>query len=259
LATLPQHNNDAEQFREISGKPYVLTLLQRLVQQRLLVTLHLPGSDERYTSTVLDISPESDSLLLDEVFPQPGQGPLQPALELYLYANLGGAALACTTQLLARVEEGGMPCYRVALPEQVNYLQRRDGHRVPVASLGIPLTLLDHNGNAHKGRLCDISTGGIGLVLEGAVPFAPQEIYRLTLQPPHESPLSLELEICTLRREGEGTVLGGAYTGLDKRTEHLIERLVAELERRQLRARWNPSRGEAAANGAAGSVGPSPV
>lgn len=235
----PQQEFD-ERFREVTGKAYILTLLQGLIRRRLLVSISLPGSDLRYTSTVLNIDPSDNSLLLDELFPLDGHKVLEKVRQLRLFAHLGGAALGFTTRLLSVEQEDGLYYYRLQLPEAVNYLQRRDDHRVVVFPLAIHAELYDHHGKAQKAILHDISTGGISLHLAEAGAFHRNDIFRCTLQPPGEAPLVCDIDIGSKRPAGEGggEIVGGSIVGLDKRAEHTLRRLVAELERRLLRQRW---------------------
>ncbi len=239
---VPHHDSVKGRYREISGKTYVLTLLQRLVQQRLLVSIFLPGSKEHFTSTVLAIEPHAGYLLMDQVFPQQGQQLLQRSDRLHIYANLGGAALGFSTSVIAQEDENGLVFYRLSFPQSVNYLQRRDGHRVPVGALDIPVELIDHQGKVYKGRLHDISPLGIGVQLAQAGAFDKNVTYRFSIYPPREEPIHTEVEICNSRREegSDAPIVGGLFTALDKRTQHNLERLVAEFERRLLRARWSP-------------------
>lgn len=242
MALVPHRDSTQERYREISGKTYILTLLQRLVHQRLFVSISFSGSKEHFTSTVLSIEPHAGYFLLDQVFPQRGQQLLQQTDRLHLYANLGGAALGFTSSVLAQENVNGLVYYQVSLPETVNYLQRRDGHRVPVAALEIPVELIDHQGKSCKGMLHDISPSGIGIQLNEPGTFTEREIYRFGIYPPNEEPIHAELELCCHRQGTDGAtpIMGGSFVSLDKRIEHNLGRLVAEFERRLLRARWSP-------------------
>jgi c-di-GMP-binding flagellar brake protein YcgR len=243
LALVPHHDSGKGRYREISGKNYILTLLQRLVQQRNLVSIFFPGNKEHFTSTVLSIEPREGYLLLDQIFPQLGQQLVLQAEKLHLYAYFDGSALGFTTQVLSQQTEEGLVYYRMAFPQSVNYLQRRDEHRVPVGEQDIVVELLDHDGKAYKGRLHDISPAGIGIQLVSPEIFEKKGIYRFGLYPPGEEAIHAELEISGFRRE-EGIdtpIVGGLFRASDRRTDSSLGRLVVELERRHLRARWGGS------------------
>lgn len=250
MALVPRPDSVKGDSREISGEIYILTLLQRLVRERPLVSVFFPDTSEHYTSTVLSIEPQAGYFLMDQVFPVKGQHLLRQSEHFLLCADLNGAALGFTSSVLARVEEGGLVYYRASFPKSINYLQRREGHRVQVRALDIPVELLDRQGKPCKGRLHDISPSGVGIQLDHAGSFENKEIYRLGIYPPNEAPIHAELEVCCLRQEEDSDtpILGGVFASLDKRAENNLGRLVAELERRLLRARWDlPSSDETAA------------
>lgn len=231
-----------ERFREVTGKTYILTLLQNLVRHKVLVSVYLPDTDTQYTSTVLSVNAQEGVLIADELFPQSGAALLEKAGELRLYGHFGGAALGFTTQLDSVVEEDGLRFYHLRLPEKVNYMQRRDDHRVVVARLGIRAVLYDHSGRAHAAKLYDISSGGIGLKVAQAALFHENAVYRCTLHTPGEEPFNCKVEICCRRTAaGVGEIVGGSFSELDSRTENSLRRLVAEFERRLLRLRWEPA------------------
>lgn len=237
-----QHETD-ERFKEVSGRTYVLTLLQSLIRKRVLVGVFLPDSDLQYTSTILSVDPQTDTLLLDELFPLSGHSRLEAARKLRLFAQFDGAALGFTASLQAVEQQDGLFYFRLQLPESVNYLQRRDGHRVAVSRLGIYAELYDRNNKVYKVVLNDISTGGINLLLtsEDEQAFHQNGRYRCILHLPGEEAFHCKLDICYKRAQGSETILGGSYVGLDTRSEHLLRRIVAELERRLLRLRWEPA------------------
>jgi c-di-GMP-binding flagellar brake protein YcgR len=230
-----------ERFREVTGKTYILTLLQSLVRRRLLVSIFLPGSDVQYTSTVLKVDSQDNSLILDELFPLSGHKLLEKVRQLRLFAHLGGAAMGFTTRLRAVESEEGLYYYRLEFPDSVNYLQRRDDHRVVVSLLKIHAELYDHQGKVHKGILQDISTGGISLKLAEADAFHRNDVFRCTLHLPGEEPFHCKIDISSKRAAVDQVVVGGSFAGLDKRGEHALWRVVAELERRLLRLRWEPA------------------
>lgn len=221
----------------------MLTLLQSLIRHRVLVSASLPDSDVQYTSTILSIDTQTDTFQLDELFPLSGHARLEAAGQLRLFAQLEGAALGFSTTLQAVEQQDGLFYFRMHLPETVNYLQRRDGHRVMVSRLSIHAELYDHHNKVHKATLNDISTGGINLLVTPAdvEAFHQNGVYRCVLHLPGEEPFHCKVDICYKRQQGSGVILGGSYVGLDIRTEHALRRVVAELERRLLRLRWEPA------------------
>jgi len=228
-------------FREMKGRTYVLTLLQSLIRRRELVSVMLPGSDVRFTSTVLSVDPQNSTLLLDELFPQAGHDLLVQAGEAQVFAHTGGGALEFVAQLATHEEADGLSFFHLHLPETVNYMQRREGHRIVVAKLEIPAELYDQRGATHPARVYDISNSGIGFLVSRNNDFPLNTAIPCVLHFPAEASLSCKVEFCDRRQAGANIdILGGSFTGLDAQKEHVLQRCTADLERRLLRMRRGP-------------------
>ena len=243
MSATPLPHDIDEHFREVSGRTYVLTLLQSLIRRRVLVSIYLPDSDVQYTSTVLSIDPQTGTFLLDELYPLSGHPKLEASGKLRLFAQLDGAALGFDATLQAVEHQEGLYYFSLLLPDKVSYLQRRDDHRVVVSRLAIHAELYDHNGKVHKVILNDISTGGINLVLPQGEEqaFHQNGVYSCILHLPGEEPFHCDIDICYKHQQGNDLIIGGSYVGLDTRSEHALRRVVVELERRLLRLRWEPT------------------
>lgn len=234
--------------RHLEDKGYVLTLLGRLIQHRVLVQITLPNNPQTYTSTVLSLDVEQNTLLLDQIFPAVQREQLSADGLCELHARVEGASLSCQLRLQGIDEGSGLVCYRMQLPEAVAYTQRREGHRVRVDSLGVVAEIYSDNGMACKGILHDFSPGGVSLELEDDRWFRSTEVYRCTLYLPHEPPFHCKLEICCRRHDAakDRQILGGSFVELDKRGENTVSKLVTELERQLLRSRRMPQTEDAA-------------
>lgn len=225
--------------RRLEGKSYALALLGRLIQQRVLVTIRIPGSQASHTSTVLSLDAPSNSLLLDELFPARERERLLSAGSVQLDAKLQGARLSCQLPLIAVEQIDGLSYYRMGMPESIDYLQRRQGHRVRVDSLAVVAEVYSSEGMALKGILYDISPLGLSIELKDDQVFRNNELYRCTIYPPHEPPFFVRFEVCCRRHDAAKgcQVLGGNFIEMDKRDEHALNKLVTVLERQLLRSR----------------------
>jgi c-di-GMP-binding flagellar brake protein YcgR len=233
---------EAEQdFREMKGRTYVLTLLQSLIRRRGLVSIVIPGSDVQFTSTVLSVDPQNSTLLLDELFPQAGHDLLLEAGELQLFAHTGGGALEFSARLAEHEEADGLTFYHLHLPEMINYMQRREDHRIVVSKLEIPAELYDLRGASHPARLNDISSSGIGFLISKSSEFPLNTAIPCVLHFPAEASLSCKVEFCERRQAGTNIdIIGGSFVDLDAQKEHILQRCTADLERRLLRMRRGP-------------------
>jgi c-di-GMP-binding flagellar brake protein YcgR len=234
---------------KVEERNYVLTLLGRLVEHRVLLTVYLPDDPKSYTTTLLMVDPTANTLLLDEIFPLGGRPVIQAPCKLTIHARLAGSVLQATLSLQEVIEQDSLVFYRMHLPEAIDYGQRREGHRVQVAKLGVVVKIYRSDGMAEEAVLHDISPAGLSLAMADARTFLNTGSYRCTIYPPDDAPLNVRLEINGRRTDAVSakTILGASFTELDKRSEHALTKLVTELERRLLRHRWEkpaPKRSE---------------
>ena len=224
---------------KVEERNYILTLLGRLVEHRVLLKLYFPDDPKPYTTTVLKVDPSADALLLDEIFPLGGRPPVHAQCRLTIHARLAGSTLQATLLLKEVVEQDSLVYYRMHLPEAIDYGQRREGHRVQVAKLGVIAKIFRSDGMAEEAVLHDISSAGLSLAIADASHFHDTEMYCCTIYPPDDAPLNVRLEINGRRADAvtSKTILGASFTELDKRSEHALTKLVTELDRRLLRHR----------------------
>ncbi len=225
---------------EITDKAYIIALLQRLVGERLFVTVILPGSRERFTSTVLLVDPPGERFTLDRLFPEAGHGLIQQAGKARIFARAANAALRFDATLEALEDEGGFACYRMRFPATIHYLQRRDNYRVSAAS-GEPVavTLRRRDGEVIDGVLHDISAGGVGILIEGDTDLEPGEVIPHFVAAIAEESLEVALEVRDVRYSPKSdlTTLGAHFRALDPKLEQRLRRTVAHLERERVRTR----------------------
>lgn len=241
MASVGLSQETEQDFREMKGRTYVLTLLQSLIRRYELVSVMLPGSEARFTSTVLSVDPQSNTLLLDAIFPQIGHEQLLQAGEVQLFAHMGGGAMEFSARLAGVEEADSLIYYRLHLPETLNYMQRREGHRIVVAKLEIPAEVYDLRGASHPARVYDISSSGISFFVSKSNDLPSKEVFQCVLHFPGESSLSCKVEFCDRRSAGSNIdIVGGSFVGLDAQKEHILQRCTADLERRLLRMRREP-------------------
>ncbi len=233
-----------EKFARISDAGLRHSLLRRLTQERLFVSVILPRRKERYNSTILDIEADG-SLLLDELYPEEGQQLLQKGGALRVYARLDHqAALYFDSRVDAVDEEVGMRIYRLAAPSELHYLQRRSDYRVQVQQVEhIPVSLARRGGEILDAVLYDLSSGGASVLMEegsGELPEEGEVLEHCLLQPLEDESLKLRADV---RRVGDGPEKQRAMIGLrfhidETRDKQRLDRLVHRLERQLLRHRY---------------------
>lgn len=229
----------------ITAPARVEALLQRIIAERLFVTVRLPGFDTSYNSTILELDRARGELLLDELYPEDGHVRLQQLRELRVHARLDGAALTFNSTLRDVGQEGGLNYYRIRIPERVDYYQRRRFHRVDadqVADVEVKLMGEGAGEVPVTGRLHDISEGGISFWLDATAARAlrtPWKVPHCEIRIPETEPLACAIEVRNVRdEEGQDEhIVGARFLFADPRMRQRVARLVAAIERQLLRQR----------------------
>ncbi len=216
-------------------------LLRRAAAERSLVAVRLPGPQAGMT-LILGIDRESGELLIDQLAPPEADEALRRTGRLRARIRVNGAEAEFEAEVAGRREAPGGATYRLPLPSEIRYRQRRGHHRVPVPrDLAVAVRYV-LGGIEAEGRLCDVSLGGIGLetAAAGADGLAPGEtIERCALLLPDRSTVAGPLEVCYVAEPApNGAVrFGGRFTALDPRDRRRLQRFVAALERDYVRRR----------------------
>ncbi len=250
LAEAPMEHDPSHAAVEYSGTNEKIThpaqiagLLRRVHEERALLTISLPGSNDQFKSVVLEVDLAKNFVLLDELHPHDGHGRLLAVKKFHAHTRLKGVDISFGGILEGATQENGMALYQVALPTQILYRQRRSSFRVRVgAGLIVPVTLSNQNLLQLQGELCDISTGGIGLRLKldptqaidnGSI-FPDCNIQLPSNEHVHSG---LELRFISPADARNMVRFGGRFLGLESSNQKLIEHFVASLERELLRRR----------------------
>jgi c-di-GMP-binding flagellar brake protein YcgR len=228
---------------EIADRIRILALLQRIVSERLFVTVAIPGDAPVYNSTLLAVDGAEGVCLLDSLHPEDGNVRAEAVGRVRVFAGFDGAALSFEAVVLGAAAVSGLPVLRIAVPGRMLYAQRRSRYRVQIGdALEIPV-LLTGSGGTLQGGLYDISATGLSVRLSReAAPPAPGDLCEGELRVPGEAQLTCRLEVRDLRFASDGSpVVGGCFQGADVLFMQRVERLVVELERRLLQRRSDPA------------------
>ena len=242
----PESSFDAyvPQAENIEEQGEILDILQRLVLNRLFVTVSLPGSVTAYNSTILEVDHPGGSFVLDELYPEDGHRRLVEEGALKVRARLQGAEVSFSSEVQQTGEEGGIAYYRVAAPRGLRYLQRRRAFRVVADSLAdIPVVLkLEGSDTPLKALLHDISAGGLSFWLpptSGSWLSAMQPIPLCEVHVPGTKPLLTPLEVRNVRFDDvrRQQMVGARSVSTEPQGQQRIARIVATFERQALRRR----------------------
>jgi c-di-GMP-binding flagellar brake protein YcgR len=167
LQSLFGFKRDANAIVDLSNQQ-AFHYLQRAHQQREFVEVLLPGDDTIYQSLLLELDNEEKTILIDEFFP--GTAFVAPGQVLRLsIRQKGGRSLKFQSRVLETYHYDDAPLYVIAMPDFIDYDQRRNAFRLPVDSaLAVDVDFTAPDQKIYCGRIGDISATGLSLHLPKA-------------------------------------------------------------------------------------------
>ncbi len=226
-----------EQPEKIKNPAQISSLLSRLFENHCLLDVRLNGVGGSFKSAVLSVDPKKKVLTLDELNPRAGHERVQPGCEMEIAGLLHGVDTRFTVTTKSMDIEDGVYYYTASFPKTLHYHQRREFHRVPVRMTLRGSMSLVTDTQPCKARLVDLSVGGMGGVVTGGDGLQRGAIYLCVIHLPHREPLRVSAEIRYVSEPPPGgrERFGAAFKELGGADRREIERMVAELQREQLR------------------------
>lgn len=239
-ASTPQRTSQYQsQIERLTDPAQIVTLLRRASEARDLLTVILPDSPRRYNSAILKVDPEQGVVLLDELNPPEGHERLVAARRLRASCHIRGIELSFQATVSEVGGDAGIAFYRIPLPQELHYHQRRANYRVQVGrGLAIPVYLTLGTDDALEGQLSDLSAGGLSMRLEtGRSLNRGQRVEQCTIPLPKGDQIRSALEIRYARAEENAKWLraGARFLDLTRAQQSRIQRFVAQLERELIR------------------------
>lgn len=231
-----QYESTGEKVRD---QQRIHLLLRRVIDEHVLLTVTLPGTHGHFSSAIIDIAPEQDYLLLDELTPAGGHEQLVKKRQMHVQARLKGVNLQFEGHLSRLIKEDGAFAYRIAFPREVTYHQKRAHFRVKIGMADEALVRFQPGENQPiEGELIDISEGGICALLEKpAIELRTGASFPCSIHLDDEA-IQCEIEARTLREEGDRGQhqrAGFRFKNLTPQQRHHIARIVARMQRKALR------------------------
>jgi c-di-GMP-binding flagellar brake protein YcgR len=224
----------------ITTPQIIFNLLKRLHDRRAMVNISVPGYREQYLSTLLDVNPEQDYLILDELKIGEGNQRLLKRGQYHFHAVLKGIEISFSNTLEEVGRSGGFNFYRSRLPRAIYYYQRRAHYRAHISlAQSIPVSLSEQTMDHLSGLLMDISVGGIGAQLKTVPKLSldrGDRFSRCLIELPSGIQLATELEIRFIEQKSthraqQRVRLGGRFLNMDPQQEKTVERFVLKMER----------------------------
>ena len=228
--------------RELITDPVrVYRMLRSLWERRVLLSAKPEGDGDWYSTAILDVSRSAGVFVLDELAPDAGHRRVAVGTPLRVMGVLGGVPTRFTAKVVDVAMRDGIAFYRLALPQEVEYLQRRAFFRAYVPrSLELRARMVLEERLEVIGRLLDLSLGGFGVQLALDCPLSPLDVVSVrALDLPEGQTVHCSAEIRYIQPEPghKSTRAGARFIDLDKKVERTLLRAIYCLEREQIRKR----------------------
>lgn len=228
------------QTERVTDQIRIAELLNRLKENRALVSVVINGGNEPFNSAILDVDREAGHVTLDELTPKHGHRQLVEARALNAYATLHGVAMHFAGHVQEVGNEDDIAFYRVAFPELLHYNQKRSAFRVQVPlGLDVPVQLqLTETDAPLAGQLRDLSAGGIGALIPAATELEQGQIIpACNINLPGSGLITCALEVRFFKPTPDVPLarLGARFINLNGGQERAIMRSVNHLQREMLR------------------------
>ncbi len=223
----------------ITDSLQIRALINRLIRDKVPITIMLPEREGFFSSLLLDSDREGGTMLADELFPPRGHAAVEPGMEIRVLGNIDGIEVRFKSRVITINADQPGASYSLVTPVAMDYKQRRNAFRVPVSpALAIPV-LLSGDGINAKGTLADISHNGLRVAMRnpGSLPMGTELHCDIALPDEHIS-AKAEARHSAPDRRGLGVVyVGFRFLELSNEHQRTINRFTANLQRDQLRAR----------------------
>ncbi len=227
----------------IAYKPRIADLLKRIMEAHIVLLVRLPNDRGNYTSAILEVQPDKDVFVLDELNPTRGHERLLKVRTLDITARLAGVTIQFRTELKAVNTDEDVAKYVARIPNKLLYQQRRSAFRVRVGSnTSVPLTLSAEGGSSYHGYLADLSSTGLGAYMEHADELIDSgQKYFCKIQLPEGNFIATELDLrfSKLDDERQQLQIGGRFLNVNRPQQALLERYVMTLQRQAIKKSKN--------------------
>ncbi|RLA22207.1 MAG: hypothetical protein DRQ61_06905 [Gammaproteobacteria bacterium] len=218
----------------------IIHLLKQLKEEGSLFTVLIEGVDETFASTILTIRPEERCLIFDELNSRAGHELLLKTGKFKAQASYNGVDAIFSISSIEKGDSKGIAYYKVPLPEEIYYPQRRGARRIALkTSQAIPFHATITAGNTPLlGHLQNISSTGIGALVSSRLPCRRGDLLQNCRIPlPDGSDIHFDLTIRVLKNQqiGQKNYLGGFFKNIDSSSHKKLERFIIKTERDQIK------------------------
>jgi len=231
------YSNSANAPEIISDRARILSILGRLYQGRVALTITLPNSKIRSKSIILDLNAETGRFILNKLQPDSAHDKFLESKKFYGLGQIKGIEIRFSSTLINTLLEGDDIYYLITIPDKIDYHQRRAFHRVSLSHMDtIPIRLTLEDRTSLEGQMDDISAGGISILFSNDLPASLQHgshIKHCTFQIPGGDRVRCELQIRFINHGHDTSLpkIGAQFINMEKPLQKTIQRFVTDMDR----------------------------
>lgn len=242
VSTPDTTRNDDDRKHIVTRQASIFAVLRSLQKSRAPLTLSFGDKEQQFTSIILKVDLEEGFFLLDEIAPPSGHDKAMTGKTFTIHANDKGVQVAFSgNRVVGAGRNEGAAIYKIPMPRQLLYKQRRDAYRAHIAmSDQVEVKLISYERQKPLvGRIIDISSTGCKVEFPYRVEpeFAETEVFdELTFDlPVTEFDTSVlcaaEARRAVYQNDKQITQCGFRFINPDGRNQREIDRFVAYLQR----------------------------
>lgn len=210
-----------------------------------LIDVAIDGVDARYQSIIIGVDPERGRLEIDELFPNEFVG--LPGQPLTITVRLDNARrLTFNTHIISRRDDGQLESYWLALPESLDYNQRRGSFRLQMGQgWGVISEFLAPDQARCSARVRDLSSTGIRLeVVGGTRPATGDVLHDLQFEFAGRN-FQCAADVRNITNAGANSgsgagesadrfLIGAQFRDMPRLEQRSLERMIMQLQRQQV-------------------------
>ncbi|MFL6659892.1 MAG: flagellar brake protein [Massilia sp.] len=240
----PLHDLGLENWHdfEITSRREIVALLRGIAEKKQLIRMLIHGEADVCVTSILDVDPDTESLILDCSINKEQNLRALAANKLSFETSLDKIRILFAAEQLTLTDFHDGPALRMDLPDSMIRLQRREYYRMatPVSNpVRVHIPIADENGSSLGAfALADISCGGIAILdhkLELDNTIGRNHIgCRIDL--PDVGTVTMTLQVrnsmeLTLLNNKTNRRLGCAFVSLSRAGLAQVQRYITKLER----------------------------
>ena len=160
-------NNNLENWHDytVESRREIIALLRGIREKKQLVRLAVMGESDVCVTSVLEVDPDTDSVLLDCSVDRSQNRRMVEAKRVAFESTLDKIRIMFNSETLTETTHDERPALRMDIPESLIRLQRREFYRMetPVGN-PVKVSVRTNEGETYVLPLADISCGGIAIL-----------------------------------------------------------------------------------------------